>query len=355
MTEPENLLSVFERAREALKSCVCNQDPEKDGCYRCVFAYRRSREMAETSGDTAVDMLDRILAHRDELEEVPSLRGVTINATFDSELEARFVEALRRIEVDGARAVQVRADLVNGKPGYVLKVGEHTYYMETQADLGASDGVVEPSRPDFLIRPARPEPGRPPVAVFTDAFEFHRDATDDDSLKRMALVRAGFLVWSLTWHDLEFVFRKAPDVPDLLAGVQASDAMAALAAQAGRPLGHGGTALPARRTDAHAPRELPAGSGADPVEAVGVHGPVRLVRPAADVERRAAGRLRRRRDRIARPGPRRVGRTAAPERRSRHRSLERIGAGVLRPLHGISAGRRPAGRPGCRDRRRAPA
>ena len=64
--------------------------------------------------------------------------------------------------------------------------------------------------------------------MFTDAFEFHRDATDDDSLKRMALVRAGFLVWSLTWHDLEFVFGKAPDVPDLLAGVQASDAMAAL-------------------------------------------------------------------------------------------------------------------------------
>ena len=88
MTEPENLLSVFERAREALKSCVCNQDPEKDGCYRCVFAYRRSREMAETSGDTAVDMLDRILAHRDELEEVPSLRGVTINATFASSRRA---------------------------------------------------------------------------------------------------------------------------------------------------------------------------------------------------------------------------------------------------------------------------
>ena len=228
MTEPEKLLSVFEKAREALKSCVCNQDPEKDGCYRCVFAYRRSREMAETSRDTAVDMLDRILAHRDELEEVPSLRGVTINATFDSELEARFVEALRRIEVDGARAVHVRADLVNGKPGYVLSVGERTYYMETQADLDASDGVVEPSRPDFLIRPARPEPGQPSVAVFTDGFEFHRDATSDDSLKRMALVRAGCLVWSLTWHDLEFVFGKAPDVPDLLAGMQAGGDMAAL-------------------------------------------------------------------------------------------------------------------------------
>ena len=161
MTEPAKLLSVFEKARDALRSCVCNQDPEKDGCYRCVFAYRRSREMAETSRDTAVEMLDRILARRDALAEVPSLGGLTVNAAFDSELEARFVEALRRVEVDGARAVHVRADLVGGKPGYVLRVGAHTWYMETQADLGASDGVVEPSRPDFLIRPARPEPGRP--------------------------------------------------------------------------------------------------------------------------------------------------------------------------------------------------
>ena len=228
MTQPEKLLAVFEKARDALKSCVCNQDPLKDGCYRCVFAYRRSREMAETSRDTAVEMLDRILARKDELEEVPSLGGLTINATFDSELEARFVEALRRIEVDGARAVAVRTDLVRGKPGYVLKVGNHTYYMETQAELGAADGVVEPSRPDFLIRPARPAAGQPPVAVFTDGFEFHRDTTDADSLKRMALVRAGFLVWSLTWLDLEFVFSKAADVPDLLAGAKAGDDMVPL-------------------------------------------------------------------------------------------------------------------------------
>ena len=223
-----NLLSVFEKAREALKSCACHQDPLKDGCHRCVFAYRRSREMAETSRDTAIEMLDRILARRDELEEVRSLGGLEVNATLESELEARFVEALRRVEVDGRRAVQVRADLVRGKPGYVLKVGDHSYYMETQAELGASEGIVEPCRPDFLIRPARPEPGQRPVAVFTDGFEFHRDQADADSLKRMALIRAGFLVWSLTWHDLEFVFGKAPDVPDLLAGTQASGAMAAL-------------------------------------------------------------------------------------------------------------------------------
>ena len=228
LTGPGKLLSVFEAARTALASCVCNRDPEKDGCYRCVFAYRRRREMAETSRTTALGMLDRILARKHELAEVPNLGGLAVNATFDSELEARFVEALRRVEVDGAPAAQVRTDLVRGKPGYVLQAGAHTYYVETQADLGASDGVVEPSRPDFLIRPARPAPGRPPVAVFTDGFAFHREATDADSRKRMALVRAGFLVWSLTWDELEFVFGGTPDVPDLLAGAPAGDGMAAL-------------------------------------------------------------------------------------------------------------------------------
>ena len=228
MAQPETLLSVFEKARDALKSCVCNQDPLKDGCYRCVFAYRRSREMAETSRETAIEMLDRILAHKDDLEEVPSLGGLTINATFDSELEARFVEALRRIEIDGAAGVHVRADLVGGKPGYVLTIGDRTYFVETQADLGASDGVAVPSRPDFLIRPARPAPDQPPVAVFTDGFEFHRDVTDADSLKRMALIRAGFLVWSLTWHDLEIAFGGAPDAPDFLAGEPAANDMMAV-------------------------------------------------------------------------------------------------------------------------------
>ena len=70
-----------------------------------------------------------------------------------------------------------------------------------------------PSRPDFLIRPARATEA-PCVAVFMDGFEYHLDSTDQDSVKRMALVRAGFLVWSLTWHDLEIAFGKAVEAVD---------------------------------------------------------------------------------------------------------------------------------------------
>ena len=276
--DPAQMLAVFRSARDALRSCECNRDPAKDGCYRCVFAYRRSREMAETSRDAAIETLDRILDRADALEEVPSLASVRIEGALESELEARFVEALCRVEIEGGAgggaggangaggagaagviggSVQVRADLVRGKPGYVLKVGGRTYYMEPQAELGPSEGVAEPSRPDFLIRPARPSPGQPPVAVFTDGFEFHRDATDADSLKRMALTRAGFLVWSLTWRDLEAAFGGAPDVPDLLAEEGWSGAPSSSGAGGSVP-----APPPGRRAAAEAGAE--AGATADP-------------------------------------------------------------------------------------------
>ena len=67
-----------------------------------------------------------------------------------------------------------------------------------------ADGVAIPSRPDFLLRPVRGEAAA--VAVFMDGFEYHRDTAADDSRKRMALARAGFQVWSLTWQDLEVAF-----------------------------------------------------------------------------------------------------------------------------------------------------
>ena len=56
-------------------------------------------------------------------------------------------------------------DLVQGNTGYVLKVGERAWFVEPQTELGESDGVAVPPRPDFLIRPARATEA-PPVAAF---------------------------------------------------------------------------------------------------------------------------------------------------------------------------------------------
>ncbi|MCZ0945645.1 MAG: DEAD/DEAH box helicase [Gammaproteobacteria bacterium] len=202
MSDPDNLLGVLGAARDAIAQCECSADPMKDGCYRCVYAYRRSYDMAGTSRTVALAILNAMLEQAESLEEVPGLRSVKVNPLMESELEARFVEALGRIEVDG-EAVRVREEIVGGKPGVVLSTGDHTYFMEPQADLGNAQGVALPSRPDFLIRPARTSTDCLPIAVFTDGFKHHRDRADDDSAKRMALVRAGYLTWSLTWQDIE--------------------------------------------------------------------------------------------------------------------------------------------------------
>ena len=215
MTDRGELPRVFGLALESLKACECNREPLKDGCYRCVYAYRRSRDMARTSRNTAVTILESILDHVQELEEVEGLDKVKVNAVLENKLEARFIEALRRMRIDGATPGGAARSRAGEARGTCSRSGSGPGLWSRRADLGESDGVAVPSRPDFLIRPARVTEA-PSVAVFMDGFEYHRDSTDQDSVKRMALVRAGFLVWSLTWHDLEVAFGKAAEAVDFL-------------------------------------------------------------------------------------------------------------------------------------------
>ena len=132
----------------------------------------------------------------------------------ESKLESRFIEALRRIEV-GNESVQVTEDL-GGGPGFHLTTAGYTYFMEPQSEIGADEGVTVPSRPDFVIRAAQESGEQPFIAVFMDGFRHHRDRTDEDTAKRMALVRAGHLVWSLTWHDLDAVLGDGDAAAELL-------------------------------------------------------------------------------------------------------------------------------------------
>ena len=223
MAAPERLLSVFEAALAAIEECPCNQDPEKDGCHRCVLGYRRSRDMQDTSRETARQLLRNILDARDHLEKVEGLRKVRVVVRTDSVLEDRFIEALRRVVSADGRKAPLRYDLIDGKPGYVLGVGGgdtggQAWYVVPQVNVGLADGVLHPSLPDFVIRPAKVSAVHPPVAVFMDGFEYHRDRVDDDSMKRMALVRAGFVVWSATWDDVKVVLGEAQPSDEVLLG-----------------------------------------------------------------------------------------------------------------------------------------
>jgi DEAD/DEAH box helicase domain-containing protein len=194
-------------ALDVLKACGCNQDPEKDGCYRCLYAYRNNYERNNTSRDTAIELLSEILKYRDRLVKTDSLKNVSINPLLDSELEERFIEALRSFRTKDVE-VTLRQEVVKGKPGWYLKVNDRGYFIVPQVELGHGDGVVVPSRADFVFYPELSRDGKP-VVVFTDGFMYHagkgaNNRIGKDVAQRMAIARSDkYVVWSLAWDDVE--------------------------------------------------------------------------------------------------------------------------------------------------------
>jgi len=204
MRSKEPLVDVIEKALEALKGCDCNDDPEKDGCYRCLFAYRHSYDMASTSRDTAIGLLQQILSFKGKLKKTSNLSHVKVNPLFDSLLELRFIEALKCIKREDGPASLSKAE-VNGKPGYLFKIEDHEYEVELQRNLGPDDNVEVHSKADFIFWPKTE--GVKPIVVFTDGYAFHFDRIGLDLAQRMAIAKSGnFNVWSITWKDVENQF-----------------------------------------------------------------------------------------------------------------------------------------------------
>ncbi|MBI4783026.1 MAG: DEAD/DEAH box helicase [Oscillatoriophycideae cyanobacterium NC_groundwater_1537_Pr4_S-0.65um_50_18] len=199
--KPAELRDVFAQALAVLRACDC-----EDGCYNCLFAYRSSFDQDETSRLAAVRLLSAIEKHWSDLEETSeSLSAIRLNSNFESELERRFIEAIRRYsgKVYGGSTPILRKDIINGQAGYYLKVGEISWTIEMQVTLTAQDGVEIPSRADFVIRPASSRTHSRPIVIFTDGWEYHQDRIKEDFQQRLAILRSGqFWCWSLSWDDI---------------------------------------------------------------------------------------------------------------------------------------------------------
>ena len=202
--EAGTLTEVLTLALTSLTQCPCNQDPDKDGCYRCLYQYRLGRNMEKVSRETAKGLLGELVAALGRLERVATLADIFINPNFDSVLESRFIESLPRLGGKaGLPPVKLVQDLVNGKTGHVLAVGTQRYRIEPQCPLGPEQGVAVPSKPDFVIWPWAVGSRRRPVAVFCDGWSYHKDSLRADAHKRSALLASGkFWVWSVTHQDV---------------------------------------------------------------------------------------------------------------------------------------------------------
>ncbi|MFW5899700.1 MAG: DEAD/DEAH box helicase, partial [Desulfovermiculus sp.] len=213
----ETMLTVLEKAFETLNTCSCQQDPGKDGCYNCLLAYRNSYSMPTTSRQTAINMLSMILDSRDTLVQVPNLQHIRVDGLGESELEVLFLEGLQRLQRQGW-TVDLRKEVIRGKPGNFLRLHDQAYELEPQVEMGVGNAVRVPSRADYVIWPARSRQEGKAVAIFTDGLAFHRTRMGQDMAQRMALIHSGrFHVWSLTWKDVHAQVANKPDrVADLL-------------------------------------------------------------------------------------------------------------------------------------------
>lgn len=210
MNEKNSLIDIFERALQKLEQCSCKEDPQKDGCYHCLYAYRQSQNIGNISRSTAIRILRSILSGKDNLTKIEKLASVPVNSLFDSELERRFVEALAQMGNEN-RKVDISKSLISGKEGYILKINDQTWEMEPQVLLDATQGVKVSCKPDFIISPVG-KSDKLPVAIFTDGFIYHKDKVADDTLKREAIRRSGrYRVWSFSWRDVQSVFTQQGD------------------------------------------------------------------------------------------------------------------------------------------------
>ncbi|MEE2732968.1 MAG: DEAD/DEAH box helicase [Pseudomonadota bacterium] len=209
----EGIIQVLQLALNALETCSCRQlhqtrdDPR--GCYRCIRTYHMQHKAENIDRERGIELLRILLDAGRKRTVKEALADVKVHSLFGSVLEKRFIDRLRDwIGSIGANASWKEA-IIAGTQGFEFSVGDgRLWSIELQPMLGAQQDVSVQCQPDFLIR--CDDPDIKPIVVFTDGFEPHvkpgedHSVLPDDMRKRRAVMDSErYLVWSITWDDLD--------------------------------------------------------------------------------------------------------------------------------------------------------
>lgn len=224
--KPRLIFDIFKEALAKLKSCTCASDPTKDGCYNCLYRYRNQNGRDALSRREAIRILEDLIPRQKFLKKtaVTGDIGASTAGLIESELEKQFVLRLSALaaKLGGKFEDATVRGYVKGwrvtLPG-IFKLGaeqvDREWEIVPQKFVRPEDGVLVPSRPDFMFYPQGTNDAKP-VAVFLDGWEYHRDIAADDVVKRVALMDAGYRVWSMAWDDVAEPIpgkMEAPPVP----------------------------------------------------------------------------------------------------------------------------------------------
>jgi DEAD/DEAH box helicase domain-containing protein len=201
---PDSMRTVVERSVHALRTCAC-VDEGKSGCFRCVKSYRTQFGPGDPDRDTALQMMENILANWSHLARTDAGIDTRIrDFLVESKLEYRFLETLVARFGQGCITPQI---LEGGRKGFLLKITEgqrtHFWNIETQIQIDKRFRDVPKKRVDFLFTPVGGLKAKP-IVVEMDGLKYHADTVAKDLETRLLLIRSGYVrAWTLGWHDLE--------------------------------------------------------------------------------------------------------------------------------------------------------
>jgi DEAD/DEAH box helicase domain-containing protein len=204
ITKDKDLVfGILEKALRFMQECSCRKETSRDGCYRCLLAYRNSRMMDSISRQTAEELLVSILKNRDAVQKVRSLSAITMNKILESELEKKFLSAIdERVKKEGG---EFSLEIRGSKPWYKLDIFKNgkRWLIEPQCEIKTADKKEILCRADFVFHPNGFD--GPKIVVFTDGLFYHKERIGLDMRQRMTLLHHPdkYITWSLTWKDIE--------------------------------------------------------------------------------------------------------------------------------------------------------
>ncbi|MCD8293633.1 MAG: DEAD/DEAH box helicase [Clostridia bacterium] len=220
---PVEFSAMLEKAYQRIHDCSCQLEG-KDGCYHCIMSYGNRYKREDFSREQADALFEKLVAHKNSWDSVSGSVGSVSQSggAEDSELELKFVRALKTIAMDRHWEFEKVPDLDSYRYDlHIVNEEDDTdirYYVRPQFELTGAYGVSHYTVPDFQIICASarifgkdvPAQGLPMWSVFLDGYSYHakapnvrfygdkqkRDGIRDSKLYRM-------YSWTLTWEDIK--------------------------------------------------------------------------------------------------------------------------------------------------------
>ncbi|MFE2721736.1 DEAD/DEAH box helicase [Kitasatospora sp. NPDC059327] len=209
LTDPDVFKATLLKAREALLDCPCKDEEHRRACHRCLYRYTAERYQSKVSRAQALALLESLLYDREgadawETTEVSSTALIGLDKQIESDLEARFLAALRTWSEQSEDAVLEEDGRASGQ----LKIsgGEERLHWR----LTAQQRLVG-TRTDFTFTRVGGPSGT--VKVYMDGRRNHasddRNRLTEDAAIRNGLRADGAIAFQLTWDDID-LFEKRP-------------------------------------------------------------------------------------------------------------------------------------------------